>query len=152
MNNRLRSRKLSRRRNTSRRKGSLKKKSKMMKGGDKPLHRTSIKIMFVLKKKVAGEKYLNIMADFGGILPKTEYTVYFGDGAVDQIAYKGKPWNYLRNNAPSVGDAKKGTKLKFGSINYLPDFQYGTGISQIYNKIYYLKDRLCEYYGTETNY
>ena len=168
MNNKIRSRKLSRRRNTSRRKGSLKKKSKMMKGGlgYLPKEQTGIDVIFyishssrALVHEVAGAKQFTIRADFGARLEKTLYTLYIGG----QIAFGNETWKNLKGLTPKVGSVsenhfgKHGNKLHFSlsEHNYTRnDFNRigsGGGITQIIHKIYNLKDRLCEYYGIKTD-
>ena len=166
MNNKLRSRKLSRRRNTSRRKGSLKKKSKMMKGGLSflPREQTGIDVIFYFMRgqRVEGEEMLTIRADFGGPLEKTLYSVKLGSPADGQLVFYIKEWNQLQGLRPMKGSAtqkhreKHGNKLHFRLSEHTytrNDFNgagTGGGITQIIHKIYNLKDRLCEYYGVPT--
>ena len=166
MNNKLRSRKLSRRRNTSRRKGSLKKKSKMMKGGlgFLPKEQTGIDVIFYFMRgeRVEGEEMLTIRADFGGPLEKTMYSVSLGRPGKEILVIGNKEWKQLPSLQPMKGSAtqkhreKHGNKLHFRLSEHTytrNDFNgvgTGGGITQIIHKIYNLKDRLCEYYGVLT--
>ena len=166
MSKKLRSRKVSRRRNTLRRKGSLKKKSKMMEGGSDgaPKEQTGIDVIFhfIGDRLVEGERTLKIRADFGGeVLEKTVYTAHLGGNSeIKKLAFSNKNWRQLKGYKPLVGNVsqkhleKHGDRLNFGLVSYARnDFNsYGTGggFTQIIHKIYNLKDRLCEYYGVGT--
>lgn len=166
MNNKLRSRKLSRRRNTSRRKGSLKKKSKMMKGGLSflPKEQTGIDVIFYFMRgqRVEGEEMLTIRANFGGSLEKTLYSVNLGGPCTPNAIIINKEWKQLQGSMPMKGSATQKHRQKHGNTLHFHLLEHtytrndfngagtGGGITQIIHKIYNLKDRLCEYYGVQT--